>query len=233
MSVKPHTAQKLGAVAVFLAACSGTFQLGLAAGEPAKSPSKVIKIVAFGDSLTAGYGLRPRHAFPAVLARALKARGENVLVVNAGVSGDTTGAALARLDWAIPRDADAVIVELGANDALRGLDPLAARSNLDKIVYRLKSRNIEVLIAGMLPPANYGDHYRKIFGSMYADLAKKHDVLYYPFFLEGIALKRHYNLPDGLHPNARGVAKIVTNILPMVLKLIERVKKRRLAKAGN
>ena len=191
----------------------------------------IIKIVAFGDSLTAGYQLRPRYAFPAQLGKALKARGHNVMVANAGVSGDTTAAGLARLDWAVPAGTDAVILELGANDALRGLDPNAARKNLDTIVTILRSRNIEVLIAGVPSPSNFGHYYRETFGTMFTDIAARHHILEYRNFLNGIVMKPDLNLSDGLHPNPKGVSVIVTNILPSVEKLIANVKARRLARA--
>lgn len=183
-----------------------------------------IRIVALGDSLTAGYALRPGQSFPEVLQAALVARSHRVAVVNAGVSGDTTAGGLERLDWAVGEDADAVIVELGANDALRGLPPQAARDNLDKILTRLKGRGLPVLLAGMRAPENWGAEYRDAFDGMYAELAKKHDVLLYPFFLDGVALDPKLNLDDGLHPNPRGVATIVERILPSVEKLIEQVK---------
>ncbi|MDH3579823.1 MAG: arylesterase [Hyphomicrobiales bacterium] len=180
-------------------------------------------LVALGDSLTAGYGLAPEQAFPSQLEAALKKRGHDVRVVNAGVSGDTTAAGLARLDWVIPEEADAVIVELGANDALRGLDPSQARANLDEIVTRLKKSGRKVLIAGMLAPRNLGREYAERFDPIFPALAKKHDALLYPFFLDGVAGKRTLTLPDGLHPNARGIAAIVARILPSVEKLLAQV----------
>ena len=182
------------------------------------------RLIAFGDSLTAGLGVAPEDAFPRQLEAALRAKGYTVEVVNAGVSGDTTAAGLSRLDWVIPQDADAVIVELGANDALRGLNPAAARTNLDKIVARLKERGLPVLIAGMLAPRNLGPEYASAFDPIFAEIAKKHEALLYPFFLEGVAGKAKLNQPDGLHPNAEGVATIVRGILPSVEKLIAQIK---------
>lgn len=182
-----------------------------------------IRIVAFGDSLTAGYGLKPGQAFPDVLQIALKARGHNVEVINAGVSGDTTAAGLARLDWAVGEDADAVIVELGANDALRGQPPTETHDNLDAILARLGARNLPVLLAGMRSPENWGSDYRSRFDAVFADLATKHGALLYPFFLDGVAIDPRLNLPDGLHPNVRGIAIIVERILPKVEELIGRV----------
>jgi acyl-CoA thioesterase-1 len=190
-----------------------------------------IRIIAFGDSLTAGYRLPPQNAFPVRLEAALKARGHNVAVVNAGVSGDTTAGGLARLDWAVPEDADAVIVELGANDALRALDPAAARKNLDAIITRIKAKGPDVLLTGMRAPRNLGPEYTKAFDMIFPDLARKHEVLYYPFFLEGVVLNNALNLDDGMHPNAKGVDVIVQGILPHVEELIDRVKKRHAAAA--
>lgn len=183
-----------------------------------------VHIVAYGDSLTAGYQLKADEAFPVQLQAALKAKGHNVRVTNAGVSGDTTAAGLARFDWAVPDDTDAVILELGANDALRGIDADVARQNLDAILTKLGERNIAVLIAGLPPPKNWGKDYEARFGAMYAELAEKHDTLLYPFFLEGVALNPALNLPDGLHPTGEGVGVIVKNILPKAEALIERAK---------
>lgn len=193
---------------------------------PADRGEDPIKIVAFGDSLTAGYGLRPTDAFPVQLARALKAKGYNVDVVNAGVSGDTTGAGLARFDWAIPEDTDAVILELGANDALRGHNPKHTKQNLDQILAKLRAKNIEVLIAGMVAPKGLGKDYAKAFDPIFKQLADKYGQLHYPFFLDGVALDPKLNLPDGLHPTANGIAVIVKRILPQVEKLIGRVNTR-------
>jgi len=183
-----------------------------------------ITLVAFGDSLTAGYGLAPEHALPRQLEKALRARGKNVRVINAGVSGDTTAAGLARLDWAVPKETDAVILELGANDALRGLPPDKARANLDAILARLKQQNIPVLLAGMIAPRNMGHEYASRFDALYPALAEKYDIPLYPFFLEGIAGERKLNLPDGLHPNPGGVAIIVERILPAVERLVEQAR---------
>lgn len=192
----------------------------------AAEDARPVHIVAFGDSLTAGYQLKPDEAFPVQLAAALKAKGHNVRVTNAGVSGDTTAAGLARFDWAVPDDADAVILELGANDALRGIPAAEARKNLDAILGRLRERNIDVLIAGMPPPTNWGKDYEAQFGAMYSDLAEKHGALLYPHFLDGVALDAALNLSDGLHPTGEGIGVIVKNILPQVEALIERVKAR-------
>ena len=203
--------------------------------EQAANPDKPgkIRIVAFGDSLTAGYGLKPGQAFPDVLQMALEARGHDIEVINAGVSGDTTATGLARLDWAVGADVDAVIVELGANDALRGQPPEETRSNLDKILSRLATRGLPVLLAGMRSPENWGSDYRERFDSVFAELATKHAALLYPFFLEGVATDPKLNLDDGLHPNARGIAIIVANILPRVEDLLARVRSRQTTGEAN
>lgn len=193
---------------------------------PAAAQNCTIRMVAFGDSLTAGYRLAPAQAFPVRLEAKLKERGHDVTVANAGVSGDTTAGGLARLDWAVPDDADAVIVELGANDALRGLDPAQARRNLDTILQRLKAKGVVVLIAGMRAPRNYGAEYADAFDRIFPELAAQYDAVLYPFFLDGIALDAALNLDDGLHPNARGVDVIVERIVPKVEELIERAKNR-------
>lgn len=183
-----------------------------------------IRVVALGDSLTAGYMLPARDAFPTQLEAALRKAGMNVTVANAGVSGDTTAQGLARLDWSVPDGVDAVIVELGANDALRGLDPAQARANLDAIVTRLKQRGIAVMLAGMVAPRNLGADYVRSFDSIYPDLARKHDVPLYPFFLEGIAGNPALLIGDQLHPSGAGVAEIVRRILPSVQAFLATVK---------
>jgi acyl-CoA thioesterase-1 len=194
---------------------------GLSASQAA-APTPVI--VAFGDSLTAGLGLPEKDSFPAQLERALKARGQEVKVVNAGVSGDTAAAGLARLDWAMPDDASAVIVELGANDALQGLDPAATKVTLEKIITELKARGLPILLAGMEAPRNMGKDYVDQFRALYADLATSYDLILYPFFLDGVALDDKYTLGDGLHPNAEGVARIVDGIMPKVEELLAKAK---------
>jgi acyl-CoA thioesterase-1 len=183
-----------------------------------------LRIVVLGDSLVAGFGIKPSEAFPAQLERALKERGHAVEVINAGVSGDTTAGGLERLRWAVPEHTGAVILELGANDALRGLDPGRAKANLDKIITTLKASGAEVLLAGMLAPRNLGVTYTRAFDAIYPELAAKHGLILYPFFLEGVALTTKLNLDDGLHPNSRGVAEITKNILPSVEQLIARVR---------
>ena len=192
---------------------------------PAGASERALTIVALGDSLTAGYMLGPDEDFATQLERALRAAGhENVKIANAGVSGDTTSGGLARLDWAVGPEADAVIVELGANDALRAIDPGVTRENLDAIVTRLKARGLPVLLAGMLAPPNLGAEYGEAFNTIYADLAETHGLILYPFFLDGVAAERHLNLGDGIHPTAEGVAVIVERILPEVETLIAQAK---------
>lgn len=183
-------------------------------------PSRNIQIVAFGDSLTAGFNLPPDASFPAQLEAALKQRGHNVTVINSGVSGDTSAAGLARFDWAFPDTADAAIVQLGANDALRGISPEETDKNLSEILAKLKQRKIPVLIAGMRALRNWGEEYARQFDRIYPDLAARTGARLYPFFLEGVALRADLNLADGLHPNRKGVAVIVDRILPDVEKLI-------------
>ena len=179
-----------------------------------------LRIVAFGDSLTAGLGLSEKDAFPVKLEAALRAKGHDVEVINAGVSGDTANGGLARLDWSVPDKTDAVILELGANDALRGVEPSATRKALDDTIRRLKSRNIPVLLAGMQAPRNMGADYIAAFDRIYPELAREHGVLFYPFFLDGVAARSPLNQRDGIHPTAEGVDVIVRGILPYVEKLI-------------
>ena len=189
----------------------------------AQADAKPIKLVAFGDSLTAGLGLPAASAFPAKLEAALRAKGYKVDVANAGVSGDTVADGLARLDWSIPDGTDAAIVELGANDTLRGLDPKLARSGLDEIVKRLQQRHVEVMLAGMYAPRNLGPDYSAQFDPIYPDLAKTYNLVLYPFFLNGVATDPKLNQADGMHPTAAGVDIIVARILPTVEALLTKV----------
>ncbi|MEO1397691.1 MAG: arylesterase [Pseudomonadota bacterium] len=182
------------------------------------------RIVVLGDSLSAGYRLAPEEAFPVKLQKALDERGVAVTIIGAGVSGDTTSGGLARLNWSVPEDADGVLIELGANDALRGLPPATTRSNLEAMITKLKERSIDVLLTGMLAPPNLGDQYAKEFNVIYADLAEKHDVLLYPFFLDGVVADPNLNLEDGIHPTAEGIDVIVSRILPMVERFVERLR---------
>jgi acyl-CoA thioesterase I len=190
-----------------------------APASPARAADRPLRIVAFGDSLTAGYGLPGDAAFPAKLERALAAKGIAAEVANAGVSGDTTSGGLARLDWSVPDGTEAVILELGANDALRGVDPKIARGALEAMLERLTARHIPVLLAGMLAPRNLGPDYGAAFDAIYPDLAKKYGAILYPFFLDGVAGDPKLNQRDGLHPTAAGVDAIVAKIMPAVEQL--------------
>jgi acyl-CoA thioesterase-1 len=183
-------------------------------------PSRALKLVALGDSLTAGYNLPASAAFPPALEQALRQKGIAVEIVNAGVSGDTVQGGLERLDWSVADGTDGVILELGANDALRGLDPATTRKGLEAIITRLKARGIPVLLAGMYAPRNLGADYATRFDAIYPELAKSHGLVLYPFFLEGIAGDRALNQPDLLHPTAEGVRVIVRNILPTVERFL-------------
>ncbi|MFL6836387.1 MAG: arylesterase [Bradyrhizobium sp.] len=186
------------------------------AGGTAAGSAKPIKMVVLGDSLSAGYGLAGTAAFPMRLQKALEAKGIKVDMVNAGVSGDTSSGGRDRLDWSIPEGTEAVIVELGANDALRGTDPAVTRAALSDILSRLKARGIAVLLCGMLAPPNYGSDYAARFNAIYPELSKSFGVPLYPFFLDGVAADAKLNQADGMHPTADGVDTIVKNILPTV-----------------
>jgi acyl-CoA thioesterase-1 len=188
----------------------------LMAGPAFAEAAKPIKMVVLGDSLSAGLGLSGPAAFPARLQKSLKDKGIDVDMVNAGVSGDTTSGGRDRLDWSVPEGTEAVILELGANDALRGLDPKVTRAALTEILTRLQARKIAVLLCGMVAPPNYGADYSAKFNAIYPDLAKTFQVPLYPFFLEGVATDAKLNQADGMHPTAEGVDLIVKNILPTV-----------------
>jgi acyl-CoA thioesterase I len=196
------------------------FMVFFAAITPQPVFAAQIKLVVLGDSLSAGYKLPRGSGFPEQLQVRLNKTGYQIRISNAGVSGDTTAGGLARLGWSVPKGTDAVIVELGANDALRGVNPKQTYKNLDALIGKLKARNIKVLLAGMEAPRNLGSHYVKSFGKIYPDLAKKHNVSLYPFFLKGVALQRSLLLRDGLHPNEQGVAIMVKNIMPHVERLL-------------
>lgn len=193
---------------------------------PAASAERTLRLVAVGDSLTAGYGLPAKDSFPAQLEALLRQRGLDVQLVNAGVSGDTTSGGLARFDWSVPEGTDGVILELGANDALRGLDPVAAEKALDVMLSRLQERRIPVLLAGMYAPRNLGPEYVTAFDAIYPRLAEKYGTVFYPFFLEGMMGVPALDLGDGLHPNAEGVNVIARGILPKVEELITRIRQR-------
>ncbi|MBB4350971.1 MULTISPECIES: arylesterase [Rhizobiaceae] len=182
----------------------------------ARAQEKAINLVGFGDSLMAGYQLAPSESYTAQLEAALKAKGLNVTITNAGVSGDTTSGGLSRIDWSVPDGTSGVILELGANDALRGIAPEQSEKNLDAMLTRLKERGIKVLLAGILAPPNMGGDYAEKFNPIYKRLAEKHAVPLYPFFLDGVTTVPGMQLEDGMHPNAKGVAVMVERTLPMV-----------------
>jgi acyl-CoA thioesterase-1 len=203
-----------------IAAICGAF------GSAAGAQERVLKIVALGDSLTAGLGLSAAEAFPARLEAALKAKDIAVEIVNAGVSGDTAANALARLDWAVPDTTDGVIVALGANDMLRGQDPALTRRAIGEILRRLGERHIPVLLAGMRAAPNFGEEYGKGFEPIYPELAAHYGALLYPFFLEGVAGDARFNQRDGIHPSAAGVDRMVGGILPKVEELVTRIRQK-------
>lgn len=196
------------------------FSSGASAPVSAQEP---VTLVALGDSLTAGYNLPASSAFPNVLEAALRERGHNVNVINAGVSGDTAAGGLARLDWSVSDDVDGVIVALGANDMLRGFDPAVTKEAIEEIVSRLKDRGTDVLLAGMLAGRNMGAEYASRFDSIYPTVAERYDIMLYPFFLEGVAGVPSLNLSDGIHPNREGIQLMVEKILPTVEAFIARL----------
>ncbi|WP_152047121.1 arylesterase [Aureimonas psammosilenae] len=185
---------------------------------------KPVEVVAFGDSLSAGFGVGPGESFPEQLQAALKAKGYDVAVANAGVSGDTTSGGLQRIDWSVPPTAKLVILELGANDALRGISPAITKKNLDDMLKRLTERGQKVVLAGMLAPPNMGEDYAASFNPIYKRLAEKYAVPLYPFFLDGVAGNRDLNQPDGMHPTKAGVAVVVERILPLVTKELDAIR---------
>lgn len=209
-----------GAVAAMALPLRAQAQQADPAGPASSSSPPPMKLVVLGDSLTAGFGLPLDAAFPARLERALAAKGHKVNVINAGVSGDTAAGGRDRMDWSIPEDTRAVILELGANDALRGIDPAKTREALDAILARMGQRKIPVLFCGMLAPRNLGTDYAARFDAIFPELARAHGVALYPFFLDGVATDPTLNQGDGLHPNAAGVDQIVARILPSVEKLV-------------
>lgn len=192
-----------------------------------RAADQPVKIVVLGDSLSAGFGLPADAAFPAKLEHALKAKDIAATVTNAGVSGDTASGGLGRLDWSVPDGTDAVILELGANDALRGIDPKLTKAALDGILSKLGDRRIAVLLAGMQAPRNMGPDYVRAFDAIFPALASTHPVVFYPFFLDGVATDPKLNQGDGMHPNAAGVGVIVARILPQVEELVSRARRAR------
>jgi len=208
-------------VQAFLLAAGMLVAANAAAAEPP------VKVVALGDSLTAGFNLPASAAFPARLEQVLRAKGYAVEIANAGVSGDTASGGLGRLDWSVPPGTEAVIIELGANDMLRGLDPKITQRALDEIIRRLTERRIAVLLTGMRAIPNLGLNYVQGFEAIYPELAAKYKVLFYPFFLEGVAGERSLNQADGLHPTVAGVDEIVRRILPKTEELLAQARKAR------
>jgi acyl-CoA thioesterase-1 len=207
-----------------IAGAAGVFGTISLDSRPLAAADHPLRIVALGDSLTAGHGLASGQSFPAKLAQALWQKGIAVDVLNAGVSGDTVSDGASRLDWSVPEGTDAVILELGANDALRGIDPKLTRAGLETILRRLKERHVAVLLAGMRAPRNMGAVYVEAFDAIFPELASAYGVVFYPFFLEGVATDRALNQPDGLHPTAAGIDAIVARILPKVEELVARVR---------
>lgn len=222
--MQPDTSHRYGMLRRVVKLCAVALVAGLPFAASAAAPDGTLQVVALGDSLTAGYGLEPGQSFAARLETALKAKGLKVKVHNAGVSGDTASAGLSRLDWAlagVPGKTDLVILELGANDMLRGIDPAITTRALTAIMDRFKKDGVPVLIAGMKAAPNMGAAYVKQFDAIYPALSKKYGAPLYPFFLEGVAGKKGLNLPDGLHPTAKGVDVIVTGLAPMVHSLLQ------------
>ncbi len=205
---------------VFNALAAGLIALAMVMVKPAMGQENRV-VLAFGDSLTAGLGLSDEASFPRQLEAALADQGVLVRVINAGVSGDTSAGGRARLDWAMAETPELVIVELGANDGLRGLDPGGTYDNLDDILTRLKELGTKIVLTGMLAPPNLGRDYAAQFNSIFPRLAAVHDVAFYPFFLEGVAAQPNLNQADGIHPNARGVAVIVEGIVPYIVKTLD------------
>ena len=198
----------------------GALLLLLTMFAPMPASAKVPEILAFGDSLTAGLGLPASEAFPARLQARLKDEGIDVKIVNGGVSGDTTTDGLARLDWALADKPDVVILALGANDMLRGINPKIVRANLDQMIAKIQSSGAKILLLGMQSTTNWGAEYEHAFDNIYPELAKAHDVPLYPFFLDGVAMNPALNQPDGMHPNERGVAIMVDHIAPLLAKMV-------------
>jgi acyl-CoA thioesterase-1 len=182
-----------------------------------------VRILAFGDSLTAGYGLAAEDGFTVQLQQTLQENGHNVEIINGGVSGDTSTGGLARLEWALSDNPDGVILELGANDGLRGIDPKLTQANLEKILDVLKQKNLPVLLTGMMAPPNFGQDYTTEFNAIFPALADQYEVIFYPFFLDGVATRTELNQADGMHPNPEGVTVVVGRMMPAVLQLLDSI----------
>jgi acyl-CoA thioesterase I len=213
---KPFRLREKGLIAFLMLILLGLFA--------APAAARTLHVVALGDSLTAGLGLPPGQGFPEVLQKALRDKGYDVEISNAGVSGETAGDGLSRYDWAVPADTDALIVELGANDMLRGMDPDAAKTALAEILARARTAKIATLLVGMRAAPNMGANYQQQFDAIYPDLAQSYGVALFPFFLDGVAGDPKLNQKDGLHPTREGVEKIVANIMPSVESLLKAVR---------
>jgi acyl-CoA thioesterase-1 len=207
-----------------VAACVAALLLWFVMVAPGAARAETLRIAMLGDSLTAGFGLKPTEALPVKLERALKAAGRDIAIINHGVSGDTTAGGLARLDWMMGDKPRLVLLALGANDALRGTDPAETERNLDAIIAKLKAEGAAVMLFGMAAPRNYGPEYTKAFDGLYPRLAEKHKIPLYPFLLDGVAMERDLNQADGIHPNVKGVDVLVSRIVPAVLKTIDALK---------
>lgn len=205
------------AAALILALC-----IAVTARAETAETAGTIEIVGFGDSLMAGYNLGPGEGFPEQLEDALRAEDYDVAITNAGVSGDTTSGGLSRLEWSVPETADIVLLELGANDMLRGIPPASTEQNLDRMIATLKERGQHVILAGMLAAPNLGEDYAAAFNPLYERLAEKHEIPLIPFFLDGVAAEPSLLLEDGMHPNAQGVARMVERILPTFREVLDK-----------
>jgi acyl-CoA thioesterase-1 len=208
----------------FKALAGAIFAAGSLFLMPQTSRAQTLNVVGFGDSLMVGYELTPEESFPARLEKLLRDKGYDVAITNAGVSGDTTADGLARIDWSVPDGTQGVILELGANDALRGLSPKQSRENLDAMIARLKGRKIPVLLVGILAPPNMGSDYETQFNPIYKQLAAKYDLPLYPFFLDGVALQSSVQLKDGMHPNGEGTKIMAEKFLPAAEAFLKMIK---------
>ncbi len=209
--------------AVSLFAAAGATQIPVTRIAEAAEP---VKILAFGDSLTAGFGLPEAEAMPTQLNQALDKMGRPALVINGGVSGDTSAGGAARIDWALADKPQIMILALGANDMLRGLDPAGTRANLETIIAKAQAANVEIILAGMMAAPNLGNDYKQAFDALYPELAKAHDLLFIPFLLQDVAMQPGLNLTDGMHPNGKGVSVMVQHLLPFVTEAMDRAEKR-------
>ncbi len=201
------------------------FGLAMTIALSAIARAESISLVGFGDSLMAGYQLEPENAFPIRLEKALKEKGFDVTIANAGVSGDTTSGGFARIEWSVPDGTKGVILELGANDALRGIPPEETGKNLEAMIVRLKERRIAVLLVGMLAPPNMGPDYAERFNAIYSELAREHNLLFYPFFLDGVVTRANLQLEDGMHPNGEGIGVMVDRFLPIAEQFVKSLMK--------